>query len=169
MTLADSVLQELEMEAVTTRRVLAQVPDNQLGWRPASRSRTMGELAQHIAVNPGSVCALAAQNPATFPDAVEADPVPDSIAQLLTTLDTSLAQAREVLGTMSDAALLEPWRLTAGGRELMALPRIAFLRMVLLNHWYHHRGQLSVYLRLVNVPVPSIYGPSADDNPFAPA
>lgn len=168
-TLADALLQELEMEAATTRRVLERIPDDQLSWRPAPRSRTMGELAQHIAANPGSVCMLASQNPASPPEFTGADPVPANAAELLTTLDTSLAQARQVLGGMSDSDLLETWRMTAGGHDVMVMPRIALLRAVLLNHWYHHRGQLSVYLRQVGVPVPSIYGPSADENPFAPA
>jgi uncharacterized damage-inducible protein DinB len=168
MTLAESLLQELEMEAATTRRVLARIPDDQLSWRPATRSRTLGELAQHIAVNPGDVCSLAAQNPAIVPDTGPAT-APASRAELLATLDASLVRARQVLGAMSDGAMLETWRMTAGGHDLMVLPRIAFLRTVLLNHWYHHRGQLSVYLRLLDVPVPSIYGPSADENSFGPA
>jgi len=168
MTIADSLLQELEMEAATTRRVLERIPDDQLSWRPAARSRTLGELAQHIAANPGSVCMLASQNPAT-PDFNQVDPVPASTAELLATLDASMAQARQVLSAMSDGDLLETWRMTAGGHEVMAMPRMALLRTVMLNHWYHHRGQLSVYLRQVGVPVPSIYGPSADENPFAPA
>ncbi len=169
MTLAETLLQELEMEAVTTRRVLERVPDDQLSWRPADRSRTLGELAQHIAVNPGSVSMMASQNPASPPDFQQADPVPTTTAELLTVLDSSMAQARHLLGGMSDSDLLETWRMTAGGHDVMVMPRIALLRAVLLNHWYHHRGQLSVYLRQVGAKVPSIYGPSADENPFAPA
>lgn len=157
------------MEAATTRRVLERVPTAQLSFRPAPQSRSLGELAQHIAVNPGSVCFMASLNPAPVPDMREAVPVPTDAAELLTTLESSMAQARQLLGNMSDAEIMETWRMTAGGQDLMAMPRIAFLRSVLLNHWYHHRGQLSVYLRLVGVPVPSIYGPSADENPFAPA
>lgn len=169
MTLAASLLQELEMEAATTRRVLERIPDDQLSWRPAAKSRTLGELAQHIAVNPGSVCSMAAQNPAGMPDFKTADPVPTTTAELLTTLDTSMAQARRLLGAMSDSDLLETWRMTVGGHDVMVMPRMALMRAVLLNHWYHHRGQLSVYLRQVGATVPSIYGPSADENPFMPA
>ena len=106
--------------------------------------------------------------PAT-PDFNQVDPVPASTAELLATLDASMAQARQVLSAMSDGDLLETWRMTAGGHEVMAMPRMALLRTVMLNHWYHHRGQLSVYLRQVGAAVPSIYGPSADENPFAPA
>ena len=84
-------------------------------------------------------------------------------------LKASLAKAREVLGGMDDAKLMETWRLMSGGKELMALPRAAVIRMIMLNHWYHHRGQLLVYLRMHNVPLPSVYGPTADENPFAAA
>ena len=82
-------------------------------------------------------------------------------------LDESIAKAKTTLGGMDDAAMTATWRLMRGDRELFAMPRVAFLRSVMLNHWYHHRGQLTVYLRELDVPVPSIYGPSADENPFA--
>ena len=167
MSLADGLLQELEMEAATTRRVLERVPNDRLSWKPAAKSRSLGELAQHIAINPGDVCMMLAQNPAPAPDPTRGPLVPTDAAELLVTLDRSMTQAREYLRGLSDASITETWRMTAGGQELMAMPRIAMLRMVLLNHWYHHRGQLSVYLRLLDVPVPSIYGPSADENPFA--
>lgn len=164
MSLADTLLQELEMEAATTRRVLERVPDAHLTWSPAPKSRTLGQLAMHIATNPAEVTTLAMQNPAALPGF--ADAVPQSTSEVLQALEDSLSTARQLLGGMSDAALGETWRLQANGQELMALPRIALLRTVLLNHWYHHRGQLSVYLRLLAVPLPSIYGPSADESPF---
>lgn len=164
MSLAATLLEELDAEAASTRRLLERLPDAQLGWSPAPRSRTLGQLAMHIATNPGGVTAIAMHNPADLPGF--GDVSPDSTAQVLAALDESVASARALLGGMSDAALTEQWHLRANGRELMALPRIGFLRMVLLNHWYHHRGQLTVYLRLLGVPLPSIYGPTADENPF---
>lgn len=167
MNIAQSMLQELEQEAAATRRVLERVPNDKLSWKPAAKSRSLGELAQHIAENPGSVCFMLTHNPASPPGANKATEMPASAAELLVTLDRSLAQARSILSGWSDAAMMETVRMTAGGQDLMALPRAAWARMVLLNHWYHHRGQLSVYLRLLDVPVPSIYGPSADENPFA--
>ena len=96
-----------------------------------------------------------------------ADPSPSSAADLLPALDRSLDTAKARVGALDDAALAAPWRLMAGERELVNAPRGAFLRSVMLNHWYHHRGQLSAYLRELDVPIPSIYGPSADENPFA--
>jgi uncharacterized damage-inducible protein DinB len=119
----------------------------------------------HIAQNPGGVTALAAQNPATFPLAAP-ETTPHSMAEVHDALTASLAEAKVRLADMSDADLAEMWRVTANGAELLAMPRMDFLRTVLLNHWYHHRGQLTVYLRLLDVPLPSVYGPSADVNPF---
>jgi uncharacterized damage-inducible protein DinB len=165
MALIDGMLQELEQEAQTTRRVLGRVPDNQLTWRPHEKARTLGELALHVAIVPGGVAELVASpSPAQAPQFV--DPTPKSASELLLALDQSIAKAKNVLGGMNDAALMATWRMMRGDRELFAAPRAAVLRSVMLNHWYHHRGQLTVYLRQLGVPIPSIYGPSADENPF---
>ena len=166
MALIDGMLQEFEQEAQTTRRVLERVPDNQLAWRPHEKARTLGELALHVAMVPGGVAELVASpSPAQAPQF--ADPTPKRASELIPALDHSIAKVKEVLGGMDDAALLATWRLMQGDRELLALPRVAMLRSVMLNHWYHHRGQLTVYLRELGVSIPSIYGPSADENPFA--
>ncbi|HEY8187137.1 MAG TPA: DinB family protein [Pyrinomonadaceae bacterium] len=165
MALIKELLQELEQEAQTTRRVLERVPENQLTWRPHEKARTLGELALHVATVPGGVASLAASpSPAQVPDFI--DPSPQSASELIPTLDQSIATAQRVLGGMDDGELLSTLRLMKGEREVFALPRVAFLRSIMLNHWYHHRGQLSVYLRELDVPIPSIYGPSADENPF---
>lgn len=166
MALIDSMLQELDQETQTTRRVLERVPDHQLAWRPHEKARTLGELALHVAMVPGGVAELVASpSPAQAPQFV--DPSPTSVSELIPALDASIAKAKKVLGGMDDAALMATWRLMQGDRELIAIPRMAMLRSVMLNHWYHHRGQLTVYLRELDVPIPSIYGPSADENPFA--
>jgi uncharacterized damage-inducible protein DinB len=166
MALIDGMLQELDQEAQTTRRLLERVPDSQMEWRPHAKARTLGELAFHVATVPGGVAQLVASpSPAQAPQFV--DPGPGRASDLVPALDQSIVKAREALGSMDDAALTATWRLVQGDRELLALPRIAMLRSVMLNHWYHHRGQLSVYLRELDVPIPSIYGPSADENPFA--
>ena len=165
--MAEALVQELAMEAATTRRVLERIPDAQLAYRPAAKSRTLGELALHIAMTPGMVAGLARNNPAQLPDFSGGDPAPATTAEVVAALDKSIADATSIVGAMDDATLTETWRVTAGGQPIMALPRVAFLRSIMLNHWYHHRGQLSVYLRELEIPVPSIYGPSADENPFA--
>ncbi len=166
MAIKDGMLQELEQEAQTTRRVLERVPEDQLGWRPHEKARTLGELAMHVAIVPGAVAELiGSPSPAQVP--VFADPVPNSASELIPALDESIAKAKKVLGSMDDAVLMAPWRMMQGERELFAVPRVALLRSIMLNHWYHHRGQLTVYLRELDVSIPSIYGPSADENPFA--
>ena len=167
MAMIDGMLRELEDEAVTTRQVLERVPDNRLGWRPHSKARTLGELALHVAIVPGGVAQLVASpSPARAPQGGQ-DPSPASSSELLPALDQSIATAKRVLGGMNDGALTATWRMTNGERELFATTRAAMLRSIMLNHWYHHRGQLTVYLRELGVPIPSIYGPSADENPFA--
>jgi uncharacterized damage-inducible protein DinB len=166
MALIDGMLQELEQEAQITRRVLERVPDSKLTWRPHEKARTLGELALHVATVPGGVAQLVgSQSVAQAPDFT--DPSPQSASELIPALEQSIATAKKVLGGMDDAELTATWRLMRGERELFALPRVAMLRSIMLNHWYHHRGQLTVYLRQLDVPIPSIYGPSADENPFA--
>ena len=165
MPLIDALLEELEQEARTTRRLLERVPDDRLTWRPHPKARTLGDLALHVAIVPGGVAQLvAAPSPVQAPQFK--DPSPASASELVPALDHAIATAKQVLGGMSDAGATETWRMLAGDRELIAIPRVAMLRSVMLNHWYHHRGQLSTYLRTLDVPLPSIYGPSADENPF---
>jgi uncharacterized damage-inducible protein DinB len=166
MAMIDGMLQELEQEAQTTRRVLERVPASRLDWRPHPKARTLGQLALHVAIVPGGVAQfVAGPSPAQAPKFE--DPSPQSAAELVPALERSIAQAKEALRGLDDAALLEPWRMMSGNRELLVRPRVAMLRAVMLNHWYHHRGQLTTYLRMLDVPVPSVYGPSADENPFA--
>lgn len=166
MALIDSMLQELEEEAKTTRRVLERVPEDQLDWRPHQKARTLGQLAMHVASVPGGVAEfVASPSPVQAPDFT--DPKPQGASELVPTLDQSVAKARKLLGGMEDADLMATWRLMQGERELFAGPRMTMLRSIMLNHWYHHRGQLTTYLRALDVPLPSIYGPSADENPFA--
>jgi len=162
MATTAELLQELEQEAQTTRRVLERVPDDSLDWRPHARSLSMGQLAMHVASVPGAIADLATR-PGFDIDTVIPRPSATNSAELLATLDRSLDGARAVLGAMPDTALGEPWRMMRGGREVGSMPRIALLRAVMLNHWYHHRGQLTVYLRQVGASVPPIYGDSADE------
>ena len=165
MAIIDGMLQELEQEAQTTRRVLERVPQAHLGWKPHEKSMSLGQLALHVATVPGNVAQMIAQPSMQRPAFVQ--PAATQASELLPALENTVKQARAALGSMDDAALMATWKVLDGDREIMAMPRIAALRAIMLNHWYHHRGQLSVYLRQLNVPVPSIYGPSADENPFA--
>lgn len=168
MRLIDPILAELEQESRSTRRVLERVPDAHLSWRPHPKSFSLGQLALHVATIPGNVAKLAAVDELPEPPAF-VQPAAASAAELVPALDASLATARQVLNGFDDAAMMKPWRLLQGGKELMALPRMAVVRTILLNHWYHHRGQLLVYLRFHDVALPSVYGPTADESPFEPA
>jgi uncharacterized damage-inducible protein DinB len=167
MTIATALLAELEQEAQTTRRVLERIPDEHLSWKPHPKSMSLGQLALHVATVPGNVAELAAMDSPAPPAFVQ--PQAGTAAELVPALAASLEKARRALGGLDDSAMGATWRLMAGGREVMAMPRFAFLRAVMLNHWYHHRGQLLVYLRLLDLSVPSVYGPTADENPFAAA
>ena len=166
-TIAGTMLQELEQEAATTRRLLERVPDSRTSWRPHEKSWTLGELAMHIAMVPGGVAEFVARpSPVQAPE-FPTPPAAPNTAELLRRFDESIAKARTVLSGMDDEAAMEMWRMVNGGRDVMAMPRAAFMRAIMLNHWYHHRGQLLVYLRLLDQSVPSVYGPTADENPFA--
>jgi uncharacterized damage-inducible protein DinB len=167
MAKVDALIEELDAEAQTTRRVLERVPGDRLDWRPDARARTLGQLAHHVAIVPGAVAELATRpSPVPAPEFTQPDPTPASASALVPLLDDSVERARKALRTLDDDALAETWRMVKDGRELFAVPRLTFVRTTVFNHWYHHRGQLTVYLRALGVPVPSIYGPSADDNPF---
>lgn len=160
---------ELEREAVSTRRILERVPADRLDWQPHPKSMTLGQLALHIASIPGGVSRMARLDGMDVAGRNNLPPSPQSADELLTALDASLAEARSLLESLDDEAADAPWRLSAGAREVFTLPRLDVLRTMMLNHLYHHRGQLAVYLRLLDVPVPVIYGRSADENPFADA
>ena len=165
MSAIEILLQELEQEAQTTRRVLERVPGDRLTWKPHDRSMSLGQLALHIASMPGAIAEITQISPFPVPEFEQ--PSARSAAELIPTLEQSVVKARSILRKLDDVDLAKIWRVMDGDRQVMALPVGAALRALMLNHWYHHRGQLSVYLRQVGVPVPSIYGPSADENPFA--
>ena len=162
----DTILQELAREAVATRRALERVPADRMDWRPHPRSRTLGELASHIATLPGNIADMATRD--TFDVSALAPPRAMTADELPAALNDSLATARAALSRLADKRLGETWSMIASGKVLVTMPRAELLRTIMLNHWYHHRGQLTVYLRELDVAVPSIYGPSADENPFVP-
>jgi uncharacterized damage-inducible protein DinB len=164
MRLADSILNEIDQEAQITKRVLERVPEGKYSWRPHPKSFSLGQLALHIASVQGNVAALAAQDTVEAPVFTQAEA--KSRQEILDAFSKSLDDAKDTLGKMDDARLMGTWTLTKDGKTIMSVPRIGIVRSILLNHVYHHRGQLSVYLRMLDVPVPSIYGPSADENPF---
>ena len=165
MTMSQMLLSEFEQESVTTRRFLERVPADKLEWRPHPKSMTAGQLAHHIAVSPGQVVQLAKMDETPAPDFAGPNPQPASVREVLSTLEASIATVRDVLPTFTDQEMEATWRLNKDGKELLSIPKAAFLRNILLNHWYHHRGQIGVYLRLLGAKVPSSYGPSGDEPP----
>lgn len=165
-SIAQALFAEFETQAPVTRRFLERLPEDKLTWKPHEKSLTAGQLAYHLGSVPGGVLRFALNNPAQAPDFRNAFPQPATKDEILNKLDESIATVREILPTLTDAAMNETWRLFAGEKELMAVPRHLFLRDIMLSHWYQHRGQFCVYLRLLNVPVPASWGPSADEPPL---
>ncbi len=162
MKLNEPLLAELSREAATARRMLERLPQTQFAWRPHERSMTLGRLTTHIAEIPGWVGSCLDKEGFDF----SGDHAPRTIqtgAELLAFFDQNVATATQVVKGLSNERLLGNWRLTRQGQLIVEMPRIGVVRALLLNHFIHHRGQLSVYMRLLNVPVPSIYGPSADE------
>jgi uncharacterized damage-inducible protein DinB len=162
VSIAEELLAEFEAQALVTRRFLERLPESKLMWKPHAKSLTAGQLAYHLAVVPGGVTRGAQRSEVPPPEFKF--PQPESVKQVLETLDESIATVREVIPTFDDRAMNETWRIVAGDQVLLAIPRQAFLRNVMLNHWYQHRGQFSVYLRMLDVAVPSSWGPSADES-----
>ena len=166
---ASKLLAELEREAKTTRRLLKRVPSDKLGWKPHPKSRSLGQLAAHVAGIPGNISRRVQSERMDVGKARAAIAEPEPGADFVADLDAGVAQAREVLSGWNDADALVLFRVSHGDEELFAMPRGEAIRTMLLNHWYHHRGQMTVYLRILDVPVPAVYGRSADEEPrFGP-
>lgn len=165
MSLSDAFIQELEKEAVSTRKALEAVPGDKLMWKPHEKSFTLGQLAYHIASANGFFAEHVLSDEFELPDFQIHQP--ETKDEILKTHEESVEKAKQTLSQFDDEKMFTNWKVLAKGVELMTVPRIGVARYFMLNHWYHHRGQLTVYLRLLDAPVPSIYGPSADENPFA--
>lgn len=167
MAIRDALLGELKHESSVTRRLLEVVPAADLGWRPHQKSFTLGRLAGHIAEIPGWLGGMLSHDHLDFgePGAYEPFEATD-IAGLLATHDRGVERSAEVLAGYDDAGFKAIWTLRRGDQVLVELPRLAAIRGFVLSHVIHHRGQLSVYLRLRDVPLPSVYGPTADEPTF---
>lgn len=165
MALKDALLPEYDHEMGTTRRLLERVPEADLGWKPHEKSFSLGQLASHIANIPhwiDFICDVAVFDLASLgEDAREKEP--KSIADLLKTLDANVKKGRQQIDAQTDAMMFGQWTLKQGDQEILTMPRGSVLRSFIMNHLIHHRGQLSVYLRLRNVPLPALYGPTADE------
>jgi len=164
MAIVDALLPEFDREMGLTRRVLERVPDGQFAWQPHPTSMTLGRLAEHLAelthwtavtLNQSSID-MAAGRPEGYRS-------PATTAAALAMFDAGAASGRAALVGKTDAELQAPWTLLAGGKEVFTMPKAGVMRAFVLNHVVHHRGQMTVYLRMLGVPIPSLYGPSADE------
>ena len=166
-TMVKPMLGEFHEEADVTRRILERVPADKLTWKPHPKSMSLGQLALHIATVPGALAALAQGDGFDVSQAKFQPPQPKDVQEIRAAFEASVRDVEERLNGMTDEAAQGNFTLKRGDKELFSKPRIGILRSIMMNHWYHHRGQLSVYLRLLDVPVPVVYGPTADENPFA--
>ena len=160
MNLNEPLINELRIEAATTRKLLERLPQESFAWKPHEKSRTLGEIAAHIANLPGLFIVPLLGDEMDH-EAYTAET--HTVAQILATFDENVARASEVLSQLSDERMLSTWKYRYGERVVFELPRFVVIRSAALNHLIHHRGQLSLYFRLLNVPLPPIYGPTADE------
>jgi uncharacterized damage-inducible protein DinB len=165
MAIRDALLPEFDQEMANTRKTLERVTDDKFAWKPHEKSSPMGNLAGHLANLPSWASLAINQDSLDLaPNGIPlSNPPIESIAEVLDTFDKNAAAARAAIAGASDEKLFELWTLLANGKTLLSLPRAAVLRSFVMNHLIHHRAQLGVYLRLNDIPVPSIYGPSADE------
>lgn len=169
MPLSSALLPEFDQEMASTRRTLERVPDSKFSWKPHEKSGAMGWLAGHVASIPGWLAFTIKQDSLDLaPGGVQMQPPPPprNNKELLAEFDKNVKEGRAVLAAASDAELMKPWSLLNNGKVSMTLPKVAVVRGFVMNHLIHHRAQLGVYLRLNNIAVPAIYGPSADEGGF---
>jgi uncharacterized damage-inducible protein DinB len=167
MPLAEQFVAELEHEAAATRQLLQRVPP-QFEWRPDPKSMTLGQLAQHVAEIPGAFASILTPDGVDFATVGFTATDPDAGTDFAQVLDQSVASAEVWLHQLNDEMARGMYRASLAGVELFVVPRLELVRSLMFNHWYHHRGQLTVYLRLLGVALPPLYGPTADENLFEP-
>ncbi|HXO22751.1 MAG TPA: DinB family protein [Thermoanaerobaculia bacterium] len=169
MTMSAMLLPEFDQEMKSTRKLLERVPEGRFDFRPHPKSRPLGPLASHIADIPRRAVDVVEKESLDVAPQGAAPPRPAPAAsrqEILDRFDANVAAARAALAGATDAQLVVPWSLVAGGHTLFTVPRIGAIRAIVLSHIIHHRAQLGVYLRINDVPVPAIYGPSADEGAF---
>jgi uncharacterized damage-inducible protein DinB len=162
MSLAEALLTEFDQEMKSTRTLLERVPLDEPDWKPHAKSRTIRELASHVADLPGMLVRVAGASEWEATSPRPPRPPVATTEDLLARFDEQVAAGRGALAGQGDGALTAPWTFKYGGREMFTIPKTAAIRKIVLSHLVHHRGQLTVYLRLRDVPLPVIYGPTAD-------
>ncbi|HPO17011.1 MAG TPA: DinB family protein [Candidatus Hydrogenedentes bacterium] len=165
MSILDALRQEFVYEAGVTAKLLERAPDEKLGWRPHKKSMTLQRLSGHIAELPLFILSILNKDELDFVKEGYTPFEPATRAELVAQHAKNVSAAEAGMQGISDEHMMQPWRLRGGDQVYFELPRVAALRSMVLNHIVHHRGQLTVYLRLLDVPLPGVYGPSADENP----
>jgi uncharacterized damage-inducible protein DinB len=165
MAIVDALLPEFDREMTTTRHLLERVPDDRFDWKPHPKSMSMGQLASHLATIPMWGHATVTQSEIDLAGDSQMPPM-TTRADLLSTFDKHVAQTRAAVTGRTDAELMSPWTLKSKGQTVFTMPKAVVWRSFVMNHLIHHRAQLGVYLRMNDVPVPSMYGPSADEAAF---
>ena len=160
------MLDEFREELSTTRRVLERIPEDKLAWQPHPKSMPLGQLAMHIATLPSGFAQISSGDSFDLATRSDANPNPKDVAEVFAAFERSVRDVETTFAETSEERANEFWHLMYREREILSRPRLKVWRSFLLNHWYHHRGQLTVYLRLLDVPIPPVYGPSADERPF---
>jgi uncharacterized damage-inducible protein DinB len=158
---------EFRDEVAATKRILDRIPADKLTWKPHPKSMSLGQLSLHVAVIPNRICGLVKSDHFDVSTANFNPPQPANLEEIQAGFAESVRTAEAYLTGLTEDSASENWRLMMKEKQLSSRPRIAVIRTLMLNHWYHHRGQLSVYLRLLDVPLPVVYGRTADENPFA--
>ncbi len=165
MNIAQSLLAEMDREMASTRKELERIPEDKFDWAPHAKSMKMGKLGQHIATLPSWTKETMTRDSLELGSSTPPPP-PKTRKEILDLFDQNVKVAKEVLASAKDEEFFKPWSLIMNGKTLMTMPKIVVMRNFVMNHNVHHRAQLGVYLRLNDIAVPSIYGPSADENPF---
>ena len=166
MTIGQSMLSEFDNEMQNTRKTLERCPGEKWNWKPHEKSGTLGWLAGHVGTVPEWISMTIKTEELDYAPVNGPAFEPPKISnrkELLAAFDKGSAEARAALAAVSDQELMKGWKLLAGGKEIFTMPRIACIRSMCINHMIHHRAQLTVYFRLLGVPVPGLYGPSADE------
>ncbi len=166
MDIRQEMLEEFREELATTKRLLERVPEEKLAWQPHPKSLTLGQLAMHLATLPGSMAKICHGDSFDLSTRSREFPLPKETADVFAAFEQSARDVESTLAETSEERANSLWRLMYGEREILSRPRFRIWRAFLLNHWYHHRGQLTVYLRLLDIPIPPVYGPTADEHPL---
>jgi len=169
MSIAQGLLAEFDMEMASTRRMLERLPEDKMEWTPDPKSMSMGRLAAHVAEMPGWGALTLSTDQLDFATGAYQPAVAKTRAEALAILEKNAGAARAAIAAASDADFMKPWTLRAGDQVFFTMPKVAVIRGMVMNHTIHHRGQLTVYYRLTGVPVPALYGPSADEPEFKSA